>query len=97
MDDKQSISLQLDARKIRLQVSRDKEAYYREAAIMLNERYRDFQKRMPKASVEELWMYVALQIAVNLHADAHSKALKPIEKKISELDQQIFEILNQKS
>ena len=97
MDNLQSITLHLDAHSIRLQVPRDKEAYYREAAIMLNERYQTFQRSQPKASVEELWMYVALQIAVNLHADAHSKALKPIEKKISELDQQIAEILNLQS
>ena len=92
--DTQSITLQLDARRVRLQVPRDQEAVYRLAAKTLNERYRFYQRQLPKATVKELWMYVALQTAVNLHADARSKAIEPIEHKISELNQQIQNILN---
>ena len=50
--DSQNITLQLDAHRVPLTVPRDKEGVYRQAAQLLNQRFKFYQQRMPKASAE---------------------------------------------
>ena len=88
---KQHITLQLDAHHISLNVQADKEHLYRKAADMINERYRHYQKLAPNKSAEQLWVYVALDMAVNLQADAHAHRLQPIYEKVHELNKIILQ------
>ena len=44
--------------------------------------------------VEQLWIYVALALAVNLQSDARDKNIGPIIDKVRELNQLIEETLN---
>ena len=90
---KQHITLQLDAHHISLNVQADKEHLYRKAAEMINERYRHYQKIAPNKSAEKLWLYVALDMAVNLQADAHQHRLQPIDEKIQELNKIILQYI----
>ena len=90
---KQHITLQLDAHHISLNVQADKEHLYRKAAEMINERYRHYQKIAPNKSAEQLWVYVALDMAVNLQADAHQYRLQPIDEKIQELNKIILQYI----
>ena len=69
-DRKQHITLQLDAHHISLNVPASKEAVYRAAGETLNKRYRYYQHKMPTRSAEQVWVYVALEMAVNLNANA---------------------------
>lgn len=80
-----------------LDVPREAEPLYRNAAVTLNERFRYYQQRMLKASAEQLWLYVALELAVNLHADAREKSLKPIHEKIEVLNQLIESCLQKEN
>jgi hypothetical protein len=95
MDDsrKQHITLQLDAHHISLNVLADKEALYRNAAEQINNRYRHYRKLLPNQSAEQIWVYVALEMAVNLQADAHAHRLQPIEEKVQELNQLILKTI----
>ena len=86
---KQHINLQIGAHNVSLDIPREAEPLYRNAAVTLNERYQYYQRRMLKASAEQLWLYVALELAVNLHADAREKSLKPIHEKLEVLNQLI--------
>ena len=88
---KQHITLQLDAHHISLNVQADKEHLYRKAAEMTNERYKHYQKMAPNKSAEQLWVYVALDMAVNLQADAHAHRLQPVDEKIQELNKIILQ------
>lgn len=88
---KQHITLQLDAHHISLHVQADKEHLYRKAAEIINERHRYYQKIAPNRSAEQLWVYVALDMAVNLSADAHANRLQPIDDKIQELNKLILQ------
>lgn len=90
---KQHITLQLDAHHISLNVLADKEVLYRNAAEQINERYRHYRKLLPNQSAEQIWVYVALEMAVNLQADAHAHRLQPVEEKIQELNQLIINTL----
>jgi cell division protein ZapA (FtsZ GTPase activity inhibitor) len=91
---KQHITLQLVAHHISLNVQADKEALYRNAAERINERYRHYRKLLPNQSAEQIWVYVALEMAVNLQADAHAHRLQPLEEKIQEINQLILSTLN---
>ena len=90
---KQHITLQLDAHHISLNVPADKEHLYRKAAEKINERYRYYQRLAPNRSADQSWVYVALDMAVNLSADAHANRLQPIEQKIQELNKIILQYI----
>ncbi len=94
IEDIQRITLQLDAHRVPLNINRQDEPVYRKAAEMLNERFRHFRKKMPQASVEELWMYVALAVGVNLQTDARTKSVAPVMDKVNELNRLIADALS---
>ena len=91
----QHITLHLDAHTVALTIPRNQEPLYRAAGQMLNDRYQHYRKAMPKASAEQLWMYVALEAAVNLQSDVRSKSLEPVERTLQELNSQIEKALRE--
>ena len=93
---KQHITLQLDAHHISINVIADQEHLYRNAAKILNEKYRHYQRKMQTCSAEQLWVYVALDMAVNLCVEEHAQRLQPIEEKIQEINNIILQQLNNK-
>ena len=95
MSVKQNITLRLDAHEVRLTVDRDKEEVYRKAAVTLNQTYRQYAAAYPQMSVEKLWVYTALQVAVNLHADIRDKDLKPVTEKIEAINKLIEQTIKQ--
>jgi hypothetical protein len=90
---KQHITLHLDAHNISINVPADQEHLYRKAAEKINERYRYYQRLAPNRSAEQIWVYVALDMAVNLSADAHANRLQPIDQKIQELNKIILQYI----
>lgn len=94
MADKQNISLQLDAHRVSLSIAPEQEPFYREGAKMLNTRYAYYKRVLPQASAEQLWMYVALEVAVSLHSDAREKDIQPIDDRIRTLNSMIEEVLH---
>ncbi len=91
--DRQHINLHLDAHTVGLDVPRDQEANYRNAAELLNKRYQYYLRLRPNASAEQLWMYTALEVAVALQSDAREKSLVPIEKEMKKLNELLNEVL----
>ncbi|MBQ7192232.1 MAG: cell division protein ZapA [Paludibacteraceae bacterium] len=66
MSDKQHIVLKLGSNPVEMHINRELEPYYRRAANVLNERYEYFKQYKKNASLEQLWMYVALEMGTNL-------------------------------
>lgn len=93
MTDKQHITLRLDAHSVGLDVPREAEQNYREAAALLNRRYQYYLKLLPNASAEQLWMYTALEVAVSLQSDAREKSLVPVEKALKQLNEELLSAL----
>ena len=93
--DKQHINLHLDAHTVGLDVPREAEQNYREAAVLLNKRYQYYLKLRPNASAEQLWMYTALEVAVALQSDAREKSIVPVEKELKELNELIKNTIKQ--
>lgn len=94
-DRKQHITLQLDAHHISLNVPASKEEVYRAAGETLNKRYRYYQHRMPTHSAEQVWVYVALEMAVNLNANAFAHRLQPVDEKLQALNELLSRTLQQ--
>ena len=90
---KQHITLQLDSHHISINVLAHQEHLYRDAAKILNEKYRHYQRKMQISSAEQLWVYVALDMAVNLCAESHAQRLQPIDEKVQELNKIILQQL----
>jgi len=89
LSDKQHINLHLDAHTVGLDVPREAEPNYRNAAELLNRRYQYYLKLRPNASAEQLWMYTALEVAVALQSDAREKSLEPVERELKKLNEEI--------
>lgn len=92
---KQHIVLTLGPHRIPLNIDADKEPVYRKAAAHMNEKYNQYAKAYPNLSVEQVWVYVALSMAVNLQSDARDKSLEPFVDKIHELNELIQQSLNE--
>ena len=85
----------MDVHTIPLEVEAEKEEHYRKAALILNERFVIFRKRMPLAtSPEKIWLYIALECCVNLMSDRRDKALEPIYENIEKLNTIIEDVLD---
>jgi hypothetical protein len=83
----------LDSHHISINVLANQEHLYRDAAKILNEKDRHYQKKMQTSSAEQLWVYVALDMAVNLCAESHAQRLQPIDEKVQELNKIILQQL----
>jgi len=94
MSDKQHITLSLDTHRIALDVEREQEPFYRKAQELLNTEYQKYRRKLPSATSEQIWMYVALHVAVNLFANTREQDLEPYIKAIKHLNQEIEKKLN---
>lgn len=90
---KQHITLKLDVHSVSMEVPCEHEQAYREAAQYLSQRYQLYAKRLTKASVEELWMYVALDAAFAWKRMAQAENMKPIEQRTAEMNRLIEQAL----
>lgn len=87
---KQRITLRIDYHEIILKVNREEEAAYRLAAEKLKELYAKYATLYPRCTPEKLWVYVALDVAVDLQRDIREKDLKPVMDKIGELNAKVL-------
>lgn len=74
----------------------EREQVTRLAAQQLNDRYRYYVQQYPKASQEQIWLYIALESTIALRSDVRDKAIEPLEVKIQILNQLVEKKLNEK-
>ena len=95
MNDKQHINLRIGAHTVSLNISAEDEPLYRNAAAKVVETYDKYEKHFPKASVELLWVYVAIELAVNLQSDMRDKQLTPLMDVVRQLNKQIEQTITE--
>ena len=94
-DNTRHINLRLEGlQAFSLDVQPEQEPVYRLAADLVNRRFALYQKKYRNESPDRLWARVSIEVAYALYSDARSKALKPVEEQIQELNQQIINQLN---
>ncbi len=88
-----NVNLHIDCYTIALTTNVEDEPIYRKAEKVLNERYGTYMRRFPNKSPQELWIYVALEMAVNFGQDARGKDMQPVLEKIKELSAKLADCL----
>lgn len=94
MSEKQHITLRIGAHNLPLTVNREDEPVYRDACARLNAAFDRYAAAYKSDSEADLWVKVALTMAVNLQSDAREKAVEPLLQTVREINKQIEETLN---
>lgn len=98
MDDKLTITLNIADRNHPLRIDRSKEEFARKAAKMVNERAAAYQVKYENIELgaKDFYALTAFQIAFELYLLAEEKGAEPILEKITELNRDLEEFLNDK-
>lgn len=93
MSDKQSITLYLDNNRVVLNVEREQEHFYREAASILNERFHHYQSMFKQLRPEILWVYAALDVTVQLQKNKSDMSLQPLAEHLAQINEMVIQQL----
>ena len=89
-----NIKLQLGDHPMRFVVPWNEEVYYRNAAEFLNKRFQNYSNKNRGKSAEQIWVYVALEAAMNLERQAARYDMEPVMERINNMNKSIIEALN---
>lgn len=78
---------------MRFPVPWNEEKYYRDAAAHLNSRFKYYSSGMKSKSAEQIWVYVAMEAAVNLQRENARFDIEPVMNRIDTINQQITQAL----
>ena len=85
-----NITLQLGDHTMRFPVAWNEEKYYRDAAAHLNQRFQYYSSGMKTKSAEQIWVYVALEAAVNLQRENARYDIEPVMHRINTINKTIL-------
>ena len=78
---------------MRFPVAWNEEKYYRDAAAHLNQRFQYYSSGMKNKSAEQIWVYVALEAAVNLLRENARYDIEPVVERINTINKTILSAL----
>lgn len=94
--DRLNITLKLDVYTVPLRIDPSKEPIYRQAGKRVQEKFEQYKRAYPEWTAEQIWVYVALAMALNFESDVRDKNIQPILDRVRELNTLIDNELNQK-
>jgi cell division protein ZapA (FtsZ GTPase activity inhibitor) len=94
-DDLQLIRIFIQGRELRMNVRRDIEPVYRNAKNLLDEVFILYQKKFPKRSWEDILIYSAYNLAVELVMKNDEEDIAPLAEKINSLKDELDMILSE--
>lgn len=83
------ITIQVAGHRFPLNIKRDEEILYRDAAKALKEQIDSYQKRHPNLPYETILVMVAYHLAVTSERNKYREDIDPIVKRIEELDKEL--------
>jgi cell division protein ZapA len=83
------ITIQIAGHRFPLNIKRDEEILYRDAAKALKEQIDSYQKRHPNLPYETILVMVAYHFAVICERDKYREDIDPIVKKLELLDKEL--------
>ena len=90
MDDKMmKINLLIDNLRYPLNIPREEEERYRDAAKMINNTLNKYRSMWPELSANNHWAMAALEIAFNLTTNENRNDTKPYMEKLEELTKEL--------
>ena len=97
MDDKMmKINLLIDNQRDPLNIPREQEAKYRDAAKMINNTLNKYRSMWPELSANNHWAMAALEIAFNLTTNEDRNDTKPYLDKLEELTKELDNYISKK-
>ena len=90
MDDQMmGINLLIGNKRYSLNIRREDEIFYRDAAKMINNTLNKYRNKWPDLSANDYWAMVALEIAFNLRTNEDRNDTKPYLEKLDELTKEL--------
>jgi cell division protein ZapA len=97
MDDKMmKINLLIDNLRYPLNIPREEEERYRDAAKMINNTLNKYRSMWPELSANNHWAMAALEIAFNLTTNENRNDTKPYMEKLEELTKELDNYISRK-
>ncbi len=96
MDDTFLIHVQFEGYKLPLRIPRKDEELYRDAEKLIKKYLEVYLKRYSQRPFEEILIYLTYHFAVSIIKVDANEDVEPIAKKISELDEELKQLLNEK-
>ena len=97
MDDKMmKINLLIDNLRYPLNIPREEEERYRDAAKMINNTLNKYRSMWPELSANNHWAMAALEIAFNLTTNENRNDTKPYMEKLEELTKELENYISKK-
>ena len=97
MDDKMmKINLLIDNLRYPLNIPREEEERYRDAAKMINNTLNKYRSMWPELSANNHWAMAALEIAFNLTTNENRNDTKPYMEKLEELTKELDNYISKK-
>lgn len=88
------ITLQIGDHTMQFPVAWNEEKFYRDAAAHLNQRFQYYSSHMKNKSAEQIWVYVALEAAINLQRENARYDFEPVMERINAINKIITEALD---
>ena len=97
MDDKMmKINLLIDNLRYPLNIPREEEERYRDAAKMINNTLNKYRSMWPELSANNHWAMAALEIAFNLTTNENRNDTRPYLEKLEELTKELDNYISKK-
>ena len=97
MDDQMmGINLLIGNKRYSLNIRREDEIFYRDAAKMINNTLNKYRNKWPDLSANDYWAMVALEIAFNLRTNEDRNDTKPYLEKLDELTKDLDNYISRK-
>lgn len=96
MDDRMKINLLIDCQKYPLNIRREDELLYREAAKLIDKTLNKYREWKPDLSSNQHWAMAALELAYAFISNKDKNDTQPYLRKLEELTRELDNVISEK-
>ena len=96
MDDRMKINLLIDCQKYPLNIRREDELLYRDAAKLIDKTLNKYREWKPELSSNQHWAMAALELAYAFISNKDKNDTQPYLKKLEELTRELDNVISEK-
>ena len=96
MDDRMKINLLIDCQKYPLNIRREDELLYRDAAKLIDKTLNKYREWKPELSSNQHWAMAALELAYAFISNKDNNDTQPYLRKLEELTRELDNVISEK-
>ena len=96
MDDRMKINLLIDCQKYPLNIRREDELLYRDAAKLIDKTLNKYREWKPDLSSDQHWAMAALELAYAFISNKDKNDTQPYLRKLEELTRELDNVISEK-